>query len=694
MKTIFALLLPSVFALQSHKNSALMDIKSIHLRGGSDDVDQNDTSIQSKHEKQSMSKEDMIYDNLETTISDDSDDSDIAFFRREEEQSMKRNRHQHESYEDIAEEKDHPVSNFDEVDFSDSEDMESYFVPLSEDDDFVEYQEDAFADANTEDLPTDFDIVNNNDEEDESTDLNLDQNEPTKGFEYIDDHHQKYSSDVEAGDDAYQSDMENIVNDDDRTHEKFYPSRYHDKNISVDSLGYSSYDKQNDENVITSGSTDLDIALDGEDSEEYQLHRNLENESEAPFPDHGSAVDFQVQDSTIRNNDDLEDQCIDPAPLEYQEDNRIAEDSVQQDINEYQPHHDEYDDHYFSTIVEDEDSAVNDEMTDDIVMDSEIAPNMPLEDEEIANVNVDEVNSYGDIDEFEFETDSTAFVDRMDLADAYDMTDVTDYKHHDQINRGQENANEVNEMESSKLEEDPADNDYHNEIKDINECEDDIVKEELVNLPPDGSILYDDEVDLDHGKNEENLNDDIELKEDVNVESNVVDLQESEVMSDQVNVSDEDKEMVDKNEATPRNGLFGILHQNTPVGGRLSKLRKSMQQTNSMRKLGYSSSEIHMMQPHIKSVILQKKFRKPKMGLPIEYFNASKEKEAKMQTRKKMLASVATVALSLCYFGGVSLVPSVTPSTSNNVVVDVADISEELELEEIEEAKDLTSHQG
>jgi hypothetical protein len=98
-----------------------------------------------------------------------------------------------------------------------------------------------------------------------------------------------------------------------------------------------------------------------------------------------------------------------------------------------------------------------------------------------------------------------------------------------------------------------------------------------------------------------------------------------------------------------------------------------------------------MMQPHIKRVILQKKFRKPNMGLPIEYFNASKEKEAKVQARKKMLASVATVALSLCYFGGVSLVPSVTPSISTNISVEDADISEALELEEVE---DLTSHQG
>ena len=684
MKAIITLLLPSVFALQSHKNSVLMDIKSIHLRGGSDDVEQNETSIQSKHEKQPKSKENMTYDNLESPNLDDSDDSDIAFFRREEEQSMQRNQ-QHESYQDIAEENDQPVGDFNEIHFSDSEDMESYFVPLSEDDDFVEYQEDAFADANTEDLQTDFDIVNNNDEKEESTDLNLDQNDPSKGFEYVDDHHQIYSSDVDAGDDAYQSDMENIVNnDDERTHEKYYPSRYHDKNISVDSPGYSIYDKQNDENVITSGSTDLDIALDGEDSEDYQMQMNLDNESEAPLPDHGSDIDFQVQDTVIINNDDLEDQ----------EDNGIAEDSVQQDIDEYQPHHDEYDDHYFSTIVEDEDSAVNNEMTDDIVMDSEIAPNMPLEDEEIANVNIDEVNSYGDIDEFEFETDSTAFVDRMDLADAYDMTDVTDYKHHDQINRGLENTNEANEMESSKLEEDPTDNDYHNEIKDTNECEDDIVKEEIVSLPPDGSILYDDEEDLHHGQSEEILTEDIELKEDVIVESNLVDLQESESMSHQVNVLDEDKESVNKNEAAPRIGLFGILHQNTPVGNRLSKLIKTRQQNSSMRKLGYSSSEIHMMQPHIKNVILQKKFRKPKMGLPIEYFNASKEKEAKVQARKKMLASVATVALSLCYFGGVSLIPSVTPSISTNISVEDADISEALELEEIEEVEDLTSHQG
>lgn len=690
MKTIFALLLPSAFALQNHKNSVLMDIKSIQLRGGSDDIEQNNTSIQHKHEKQAKAKENFIYDNLEVTHSDSSDDSDIAFFRREEEQSMKRNRHQHESYQDIVEEKNQPAGSCNEIDFSDSEDMESYFVPLSEDDDFVEFQEDAFADANTEDLQTDFDIVNINEKED-SSDLSLDQNGSTKGFEYIDGQHQIYSSDVEAGDDAYQSDMENIVNnDDDRTYEKQYSSRYHDKNISVNRPGNSSYDKQIDENVINSGSTDLDIALDGEDSEEYQMQMNLENESEAPLLDHGSDVDFQVQDGTIINNDDLEEQGIDQVSQEFPEDNGNAEDSFQQDIDEYQLHHDEYDDHYFSTIVEDEDSVVNDEMTNAVSVNSQMAPNMPLEDGE--NVNVDEVNNYGDIDEFDFETDSTAFVDRMDLADAYDMTDVTDYKHHDQINRGEENTNEADEMESSKLKEDPIDKDYHNEFKQINESEDDIFKEEIVNLPPNGSILYDDEVEINHGQNEENFMDDIELKEDVTVESKVVDLQEIKVMSDQVNVLDEDKESDDENKASPRNGLFGILHQNAPIGGRLSKLRKTRQQINSMRKLGYSSSEIHMMQPHIKSVILQKKFKKPKMGLPIEYFNTSKEKEAKVQARKKMLASCAIFALSLCYFGGISLVPSITPSTYTNISVEDADISEASELEEFEEVKDLFSH--
>ena len=55
------------------------------------------------------------YDNLETPNSGDSDDSDIAFFRREEEQSMKRNQNQHESYQDIAEENNQPVGDFNEI---------------------------------------------------------------------------------------------------------------------------------------------------------------------------------------------------------------------------------------------------------------------------------------------------------------------------------------------------------------------------------------------------------------------------------------------------------------------------------------------------------------------------------------------------------------------------------------------------